>query len=210
MLYDVGRRPSLRSNSRTLSCASFCDWSIAMISQATTECDTVPSAAAILLVRYGNIPQVAKFQSGLTIPRGTTVVCRTDRGEELGTVLEQIPGSEAQPDSDVATWSVLRAASLEDQQNSRRLLVECETAFSDWLRRIQGWKMELELIDLERTLDGKLILYVLNDRGPETTRLGLLAAANGMGIVHVQPVNAQGIITGTSGGCSSCGCGHKK
>jgi hypothetical protein len=32
--------------------------------------------------------------------------------------------------------------------------------------------MQLELIDIERTLDDRLILYVLNDRSAETTRLG--------------------------------------
>ena len=48
----------------------------------------------------------------------------------------------------------------------------------------------MELIDLEWTLDkSKLILYVLNDRGPEATRLGLQAAAAGLGTVEVQPAD---------------------
>ena len=65
--------------------------------------------------------------------------------------------------------------------------------------------MQLELIDIERTLDDRLVLYVLNDRSAETTRLALLAAAGGFGVIHVQPVSAEGVVqTGGGGGCGSC------
>ncbi|MFN8705965.1 MAG: hypothetical protein ACK50J_04745, partial [Planctomyces sp.] len=75
---------------------------------------------------------------------------------------------------------------------------------------VREWKLELELIDLEITLDEKTVLYVLNDRNAETTRLALLAAATGRGIVIVQPVTADGVVplgSGGGGGCGSGGCG---
>ena len=78
--------------------------------------------------------------------------------------------------------------------------------FSGWIRRLRTWQLQLELIDLEWTLDRRLILYVLNARGAETTRLALLAAAHGDGTVHVQPVNADGVVSASSGG-SGCGSG---
>ncbi|MFO0976393.1 MAG: hypothetical protein U0996_08345 [Planctomycetaceae bacterium] len=65
------------------------------------------------------------------------------------------------------------------------------------------------MIDIERTLDRRLILYVLNEHDPETTRLALLAAAGGHGIIHVQPVTSDGIPPEKSkGGCGDCGCSH--
>ena len=80
-----------------------------------------------------------------------------------------------------------------------------EAAFPGWIERCGKWKLQLELIDLEMTLDSRLILYVLNDRGAETTRMALLAAAAGLGIVHVQPVSAEGVVQASGGGgCGSC------
>jgi hypothetical protein len=166
----------------------------------------------VALARYGNVPVVARFQVGdLAITRGQSVVVETDRGEELATLLEFVPDHLQQDES--PSGSILRTATESDRQTAAEAAVRCEGQFGDWLQRCQDWKLQLELIDIEQTLDGKLILYVLNDRGPETTRLALLAAAGGHGIIHVQPVVADGIDTAASagGGCGTgggCGCGH--
>ena len=83
--------------------------------------------------------------------------------------------------------------------------------FAEWQQRITDWQLQLQLIDLEWTLDDqKVILYVLNDQNAETTRLALLAAAAGMGIVQVQPVSAEGVIPPEpkGGGCGSGGCSN--
>jgi len=103
----------------------------------------------------------------------------------------------------------------EDQFVENRQKADRE--FFDWQVRISDWGLELQLIDLEWTLDQQnLILYVLNGQNAETTRLALLAAAAGLGIIHVQPVEADGIVQQTSGGggcgsggggCGSGGCG---
>src|SRR5436853_217540 len=69
-------------------------------------------------------------------------------------------------------------------------------------RRIEEWNLALELVDIEWTLDRqKLVLYVLGGRGAETTKLALQAAAAGLAVVEVQPVNADGPVPlATSGG----------
>ena len=88
---------------------------------------------------------------------------------------------------------VLRAAAAEDERTAARLKGECERRVPHLAGRIDEWKLRLELIDLEWTLDkSKLILYVLNERGPECTKLALQAAAAGLGIVEVQPVGPEG------------------
>ena len=169
-----------------------------------------------LLVRYGAIPEVARFlqRGGEPLAHGDTVVVRTHRGIELGMSLGTGGASEPAPEhSDDRDFIVLRRATTEDRQRAELVRSESEREYSAWRQRIGQWDLRLELIDLERTLDGeKLILYVLNDRGPECTRLALQAAAAGHGIIEVQPVGLEGLVTlpssqGSCGtGCGSGGC----
>jgi len=110
------------------------------------------------------------------------------------------------------TSAVVGRASRDDEDNFLRLSVECEEQFDQWCSRIVEWKLDLELLDLERTLDGgKLVLYVLNNRGPDCTKLALQAAAAGLGIIEVQPVDADGLVQveQSGGGCATGGCGCK-
>lgn len=180
-----------------------------------------------LLVRYGAIPEIGRFSCATEkVPeRGTPVVLQTLRGMELGTVLESVrragaPATDSAADhptnldrNELDTQKVLHVASDEDLARSRRLKSEAQAAFSEWQSRMADWKLQLELIDLEWTLDRqKLLLYVLGGRGAETTRLALLAAAAGLAVVEVQPVGADGLVVPPkpSGGCGSggCGCSH--
>jgi hypothetical protein len=99
---------------------------------------------------------------------------------------------------------------LETAQN---LFRESEEAFPLWCARISQWNLNLELIDIEWTLDHqKLILYVLCDRGPDSTKLALQAAAGGFGVIEVQPVASTGLVTIPKASCGSggggCGCDH--
>lgn len=185
-----------------------------------------------VLVRYGMISEVARFTSELDVAleRGERVVIRTHRGVEIGTLLEGVPqevdsngarlplkysvngaqvagGGEAASDS--TSLRILRTATPEDVRTSGGLKDECEREFPTWRGRIDEWKLRLELIDLEWTLDkSKLILYVLNDRGPECTKLALQAAATGLGTVEVQPVGPDGPVSPSQeGGCGSGHCG---
>lgn len=162
-----------------------------------------------VLVRYGTISEVARFSNaaGVSLSRGSRVVVRTYRGIEVGTLLEDVPaagfGEADVPDE----FPILRASTESDETGARALAAACEVDFAAWRRRIEEWKIQLELIDLEWTLDkSKLILYVLNDRGAECTKLALQAAAAGLGTVEVQPVGPEGLAPRERE--SSCGSGH--
>lgn len=181
---------------------------------------------ADLLVRYGAIPEVGRFACHVepTPSRGVPVVIQTPRGMELGTVLEAVrpkPNgagghAPAEPVEELAAQRVLHPASADDLAAARTLREAAQGDFDQWRQRIADWKLELELLDLEWTLDRqKLLLYVLGGRGPETTRLALLAAAAGLSVVEVQPVGAEGLVpvkASSGGGCGSggggCGCSH--
>lgn len=162
-----------------------------------------------VLVRYGRIPEVAKVVAEIRRERGEKVVVRTHRGLELATVLETLKPS-TKPEDVESDFVVVREATAEDQFEFTGLATRAGDEFQAWTKRIADWKLDLQLVDLEWTLDReKLILYVLNDRGPECTRLAIQAAAEGLGLVEVQPVSATGLVPKEQGGgCGSCGCGH--
>ncbi len=165
-----------------------------------------------VLVRYGRIPEVAKVVAEQRRERGEKVVVRTHRGLELATVLETLKNGPRQDETPESDFIVVREATAEDQFEFTGLATRAGDEFQAWQNRIAEWNLDLQLVDLEWTLDReKLILYVLNERGPECTRLAIQAAAAGLGIVEVQPVAATGLVpkeSGGGGGCGDCGCSH--
>ncbi len=125
-----------------------------------------------VLVRYGSIPEVARFDVAVTEPiqREEAVVVRSHRGVEVETLLEPVGGNtnaagSASLHSDEKPV-ILRRATPQDHDRAEQLRSECQRHFDEWRRRICDW--DLDLVNLERTLERtKLILYVLNNRGPD-------------------------------------------
>jgi hypothetical protein len=175
----------------------------------------------VVLARYGRVPQVARFHCSEWKPeRGDSIVVKTERGEELASTLLTQPtlprqGQDSGEDEDL-TGEVVRRATDEDLLAIAELQLQADDVYLKWQQLASEKKLQLEIIDAEYTLSRRLVLYVLNGRGAETTRLALLAAASGYGVINVQPVSAEGIVIETekseSGGCSSgsCGCSTKK
>lgn len=164
------------------------------------------------LVRYGAVPEVARCQlvAGVAVPaRGNHVVVETHRGPQLGQILSDVRSDAGHS----SAFSILRIAEPTDLELAAQIARQSADEFAAWGERIVEWGIDLQLIDLERTLDGsKLILYVLNERGPECTKLAIQAAASGFGIIEVQPVGPEGLVSQPSagGGCGTggCGCSH--
>jgi cell fate regulator YaaT (PSP1 superfamily) len=164
------------------------------------------------LIRYGAIPEVAKFvaEQDVRVERGARVVIQSPRGLDLGTVLQIVPGSvEADGDTDLR---IERAADADDLATFENLRDEGQASFAEWWSRIRDWNLELELVDVEWTLDRKtLVLYVLGGRSADTTKLALFAATAGHDAIVVQPVGKEGLIPmpqsqGGGCGCSDGGC----
>lgn len=165
----------------------------------------------IALVRYGAVPEVARcgIPADLTIQRGDEVIVRTHRGVESGRVLE-LTKPLVEPGSLVfePSFQIERLKTPEDALQEQSLRERVAAEFAVWEARITEWGLDLQLIDMDWTLDGeKLVLYVLNERGPECTKLALQAAAAGLGIIDVQPVDESGPVAMpvAGGGCGSCG-----
>ncbi|MBL8851923.1 MAG: hypothetical protein JNG89_19780 [Planctomycetaceae bacterium] len=175
--------------------------------------DPVSTPTTTLLIRYGAIPEVARFTNpqSISVARGDAVIVSTHRGPELGSVLESLrpaaepgTGEPAEPSGEV-----LRRASDSDRDRATELRRDAAQEFTGWEQRIAEWQLDLQLVDLEWTIDrSRLILYVLNERGPDCAKLALQAAAGGWGVIDVQPVAAEGLLPKETGhgGCGSCGC----
>ncbi len=168
----------------------------------------------IALVRYGAVPEVVRctLESVLTVSRGDRLVIETERGLMLGTLLEVArPPREPGHELPAPELRVLRCATPEDLAKSQALGERATAEFPAWEQRIRDWKLDLQLIDIDFTIDGtKQVLYVLNERGPDCTKLAIQAAASGLGIIEVQPVSATGLVAlpqESGGGCGSGGCG---
>ena len=151
----------------------------------------------VVLVRYGAVPEVARFglPEGMDAERGDRVVVEGPRGRMAGEVLARLrrspePGAE-EPST---TGAVIGPAGDE----------AAEDLFELWAGRIAEWGVDVELVDAERSLDGRTVLYVLNGRGAEPTKLALRAVTENLGLIDVQPVTAAGVEP-PRGGCGSCG-----
>lgn len=167
-----------------------------------------------LLVRYGTIPEAARFQteSSETLERGQRVVVRTQRGTEIGTLLEELKQTTAEQNgtssAEPGGFEFLRSATSDDENQAAELRSECDAEFSTWRARFEKWNVTLELIEMEWLLDKeKLVLYVLNEHQLDRAKIVIQSAADGLGTVEVQSVNAEGLIpiAAGGGGCSSGG-----
>lgn len=159
----------------------------------------------LALVRYGAIPEIARAEvpDDLALQRDDQVVIQTHRGEELGQVLQVLPRREAE-----LNFSVQRLATAEETALVDQLRREAQGQFLVWQVRIRDWQLDLQLLDVEWTLDrSKLILYVLSGRNADTTKLALQAATVSSTVIEIQPVSAEGLVPMPPASGGGCGCG---
>lgn len=168
----------------------------------------------IAIVRYGRVPEIARYglPDGVSVCRGDRVVIESPRGPLVADVLEQMrrdpnPNELGQQrEQPETTGAILRHATTEDLATHRNNDEAAAASYLEWAERIHEWEIDLELVDVELTLDKRITLYVLNDRGAEPTKLALRAVTEHLGLVDVQPVTAEGLVPPeTGGGCGSCG-----
>ena len=141
----------------------------------------------IYLVRYGTVPEVARFanDSAERPAHGSeNVVVETDRGLQIGTVLERLkPNFDPAKDSETE-FKVIRAATDLDLGNlaCENLVRECETAFPEWCARISQWGLESRTCRSRmdaRSPEVDSMSQCWCERGPDSTKLALQAEAAG-------------------------------
>jgi hypothetical protein len=120
------------------------------------------------LVRVGKLGQIRRFRTlqEAVFRRGSRVVCRTQRGIEVGQVLG--PAQLKPSTVDLADGRLLRSMTVEDEILWGHLQEQADEA----LNTCQQWLDEQNvvglLIDVEPLLDGKtLYFHFLSDVSPE-------------------------------------------
>ena len=169
------------------------------------------------IVRVGQFGHVGRFRSPikLNLDFGCKVVCRTDRGLEIGEYLESFGSFEAgESDGDL-----LRIMTQQDELLAQRLEKNKQSAILDCQKIIEERRLPVVLMDADQTFDGKhLYFYFLGEITPEVEALTQTLAetydsnvkfsefaetlAKGCGPDCGTKDAENGC--GTSGGCSTC------
>ncbi len=122
-------------------------------------------------VRHGILGHVGRFAAvdAQRYTRGTRVVCRTDRGLEVGEVLSALDEATAS-----GSWerpidgSLLRRVTVEDDLLLVRLERNREEAYQACQQRLIERQIPAVLVDVEHLFDGQsLLFYFLGDTTPE-------------------------------------------
>lgn len=136
--------------------------------------ETAVSAVEVLVaaghyaVRIGVHGQVGRFTTaGETFRRGSRVICRTARGLEIGSVLNELKGAWAASDS--ADGQIVRRLTTEDQLlwgHLQELALQSQSACQTWL--IASHSSD-QLLEVEPLFDGRtLYFHFLNSVSPAT------------------------------------------
>ncbi len=125
----------------------------------------------VFFVRVGVLGHVGKFSSadGSEYMYGRRVICRTQRGLEVGVVLGPADTSENRPPFD---GTLIRRVTIEDdlliarlERNKEAALRECESLLAQ--RRLPA-----TLVDVEQLFDGQsLFFYFLGEVTPEIEKI---------------------------------------
>jgi cell fate regulator YaaT (PSP1 superfamily) len=122
----------------------------------------VPAAAPpAYLVRHGATRALGEFTAanGALFPRGSDVIVRTDRGQEVGHVLCLALPRAVELLVEPTRGQILRALTPEDRQRLERI-AESQRKEYDVARRLIGQRrLQMELVDVEHLFGGERIVF---------------------------------------------------
>lgn len=121
-----------------------------------------PDDSARVVVRYGSMRHLGEFttRSRTPVRRGDTVIVRTERGVEWGTVLSQ--STERTKDwlgDNKRVGRVLRLASDEDHRSREEVAARERGFFTNAERLIDARKLQMKLVDVEQVFGGERIVF---------------------------------------------------
>ena len=172
------------------------------------------------LVRVGLMGSVGKFVAAdsCVYVRDSEVICRTDRGLEIGQVICDLPEADSfDPESDSTDGAILRPTTPEDQLILDRLDRHRDKAFFACQKLLKENGFNNVLVDVEHLFDGESVFfYFLGKPDPALEKLTEQLAETYDRKVRFKKF-AESLAEGCGpdcgtkdGGCSSSGCGSCK
>ncbi len=131
-------------------------------------------------VRYGVMGQVSRFgaSDGLRYARGHRVICRTERGLEVGEVLSPVNEESNGRFVGSTPGTIVRRVTVEDDLLLARLERNRQQAFLDCEALLTQHDIPAALAEVELLFDGQsLLFYFLGDTTPEIDELTAELAA---------------------------------
>lgn len=157
-------------------------------------------------VRYGVMGQVSRFgaSEGHRYARGSRVICRTERGLEVGEILSAIHDEIVTSKFTGATpGTILRRVTVEDDLLLARLEKNRRQAFADCEALLIEKNIPAALAEVELLFDGQsLLFYFLGETTPEIDSLTAeLAKTYAAGVQFHKFVDL--LTTGCGPGCGT-------
>jgi cell fate regulator YaaT (PSP1 superfamily) len=152
------------------------------------------------LVRVGALGTVGRFTSvdAVRYPRASRVIVRTGRGLEVGEVLAEPAGADAES----ADGSILRGVTVADDLLIARLEKNRSEAYAACAKRLAEIQSPAALMDVEQLFDGRtLVFYFL---GEMTSQLEALT--NELAELYESRVQFRQFADAVNEGCGP-GCG---
>jgi cell fate regulator YaaT (PSP1 superfamily) len=152
------------------------------------------------LVRIGALGTVGRFTSvdAVRYPRASRVIVRTGRGLEVGEVLAEPAGA----DADSADGSILRGVTVADDLLIARLEKNRSEAYAACAKRLSEMQSPAALMDVEQLFDGRtLVFYFLGEMTGE-----LEALTNELAELYESRVQFRQFADAVNEGCGP-GCG---
>jgi cell fate regulator YaaT (PSP1 superfamily) len=119
----------------------------------------VPVAGEFVLLRVGLLGQIGRFtvEQARPLKRGTRVVCRTQRGLEVGVSLGNAESTAV--DGTASDGRVLRCMTAEDELLWGHLRQLCEETFRACVDWLDEQTIAATLLDVEPLLDGRTLYF---------------------------------------------------
>ncbi len=118
------------------------------------------------VVRFGVTRSLGAFGTSASesLPRGTRVVARTERGLEIGEVLCEATETAVAQIADPRRGQILRIVTSEDQQEALKLIAKQREEFEVCKQKIAELGMVMEIVDVEHIFGGeRIVVYYLSE-----------------------------------------------
>jgi cell fate regulator YaaT (PSP1 superfamily) len=119
------------------------------------------------IVRHGAMRLMGEFvdPDGTLFERGTHVVVRTERGQEVGEVLCPSSPQAVAHLPEPTHGEIIRPLSVDDRQREEELRRLSRTQFETACRLVAEHKLQMQLVDVEPIFGGeRLVFYFLADK----------------------------------------------